>query len=181
MPHAHAHPHANANAAMNLSEAGRLALTHAEAIRHDYYNDQANNCTYGIGTLVHYGPCTATETATPVTDAMIANSLSRSIADAERIVRRSVTDHPLTQAQFDAAVRFIYNTGPGGQTALHPANTGDMPTVASRMQTYVQVCRHDPHTGRRIPGTCRVSHGLVNRRAAEAAPFRQPPAAPHLP
>lgn len=31
-----------------------------------YYNDVANNCTYGVGTLAHTAPCTPEELARPV-------------------------------------------------------------------------------------------------------------------
>lgn len=162
---------AGENAQMRLSQAGRQALAHAEAVRHVYYNDQGGNCTYGVGTLVHYGPCTAAEAASPVTDAMINASLTSSIRDAERLVRRTVTGHALTQRQFDAAVSLVYNTGLRGARALRPANQGDMDAVARNMQAIVYVCRHDARTGRVVPGSCRVSNGLVARRAREAAPF----------
>ncbi|WP_343050171.1 hypothetical protein [Burkholderia guangdongensis] len=47
-----------ANEGMRLSEAGWTALRIREHAIMAYYNDQANNCTYGVGTLAHYGPCT---------------------------------------------------------------------------------------------------------------------------
>ncbi|KRE92537.1 hypothetical protein ASG87_00660 [Frateuria sp. Soil773] len=143
---------------------------HGEAVRRAHYDDQGNNCTYGVGTLVHFGPCTATEMAAPVTDAMVERSLDGSLAVAERQVRNAVTGHDLTQEQFDAAVSFVYSTGHRGLSALRPANEGDMAGVASRMRGFVHVCQRD-RSGRIVPGRCRISAGLVNRRNREAAPF----------
>jgi GH24 family phage-related lysozyme (muramidase) len=39
--------------------------------------------------------------------------LARGIRQAEQVLQRAVTDHELTQDQFDAAVSFAYNV-PGG-------------------------------------------------------------------
>jgi lysozyme len=50
-----------ANETKRLSAAGWAALrTREHAVLH-YYSDVANNCTYGIGTLAHHGPCTDEE------------------------------------------------------------------------------------------------------------------------
>lgn len=47
-----------ANESLRLSDAGWAELRRRESAVMAYYNDQANNCTYGIGTLAHTGPCT---------------------------------------------------------------------------------------------------------------------------
>lgn len=161
-----------ANETKRLSQQGRQNLAHSEAVRRAYYNDQGNNCTFGQGTLVHYGPCTATELAGQVTQQMIDQARNTDIAEAERLVRNAVRAHELTQAQFDAAVSFVCNTGT--TQPLRPANQGNMAEVARRIDGYVYVCRRDQH-GRAIPGTCQVSAGLVNRRQRETAPFRNAP------
>lgn len=162
-----------ANEDMRLSAAGHQALAQAEAVRRADYNDQGNNCTFGQGQLVHYGPCTAAEAATRVTDRAIAEARDNSVATAERLVRNAVRAHPLTQDQFDAAVSFVFNTGT--TSVLRPANAGNMHEVANRMSQFVNVCQHDPNTGRVIPATCRLNPGLVARRQREAAPFRNSP------
>lgn len=159
-----------ANENMRLSQAGRAALTHNEAVRRTHYNDQGNNCTLGVGTLVHYGPCTAQEMAAPpLPDAVVRQYMDRGVDRAERLVRHAVRAHELTQAQFDAAVSFVYNTG--ATRPLRVANTGNLPEVARQMMQYTMVCQHDQRTGRAINGTCRQSGGLLNRRRREAAPF----------
>jgi Lysozyme inhibitor LprI len=46
------------NETMQMSPSGRTALRQRERAVLSYYNDAANNCTYGVGTLAHRGPCT---------------------------------------------------------------------------------------------------------------------------
>ncbi|WP_409340008.1 glycoside hydrolase family protein [Paraburkholderia sp. CI2] len=60
--------------------------------------------------------------------------LTARVHDAERLVRATVIGHALTQAQFDAAVSFAYNsTDRNTREALDPANRGDMEGVAQHM------------------------------------------------
>lgn len=40
---------------MRLSDAGALLIAEFEGFRPNLYNDAANNCTIGFGTLVHMG------------------------------------------------------------------------------------------------------------------------------
>jgi lysozyme len=154
---------------MSLSAQGRADLRLREGTIPRYYNDIANNCTFGVGTLVHTGPCSAEELRTPVTDAMIDAQLSSGIATAEQIVRGQVQDHALTQAQFDAAVSFAYTTGStGAQPAMQAANRGDSAGVVRHFNENVFVHPRDRSGHRGAPVR---SKGLANRRAAEAAPF----------
>lgn len=168
-------PPGNANAGLTLSRAGQRALQVNEGMRHVYYNDTANNCTYGIGSLAYMGPCRANELGQPVPDTLIQSSLATGVRYAEQIVRNAVTDHPLTQAQFDAAVSFAYNIPRRAIEALAPANRGDMAGVARNMNEYIYTHSHDAH-GRPV-GPRRRSDGLAERRRREAAPFLAPPLA----
>lgn len=79
-------------------------------IRH-YYNDPANNCTYGVGTLAHLGACSPQEMNTPVSNSKIATSLQAGISRAESAIYKYVNRFPLSQPQFDALVSFAYNLG----------------------------------------------------------------------
>lgn len=89
---------------------------------------------------------------------------------AERTVQGIVTDRQLTQAQFDAAVSFAYNSSRRNtQLALAPANQGDMSSVAHHMMQNVLLIPRD-RSGRAI-GPARISRGLMNRRLRESAPF----------
>ncbi|WP_175694021.1 glycoside hydrolase family protein, partial [Burkholderia ambifaria] len=112
-----------ANENMRLSQAGWAALRQRENVIMAYYNDQANNCTYGVGTLVHAGPCTPQELARPVSAAQVNAQLAARVSTAEAAVRRAVSNRDLTQAQFDELVSYTYNAGnTGAQTALRAAN-----------------------------------------------------------
>lgn len=101
-----------------------------------YYNDAPinGNCIWGVGTLAHFGPCTPAELHRAVLPEQVNAILTARVHDAERLVRATVTEHALTQAQFDAAVSFAYNpTNRNTREALDPANRGDMEAVAQNM------------------------------------------------
>jgi lysozyme len=118
-----------ANENMYMSAAGYGALRHNEGVRMHYYDDAPvnGNCTWGVGTLAHLGPCTPEELRRPVTPAQVDAALHLRVQDAERLVRAIVTQTQLTQAQFDVAVSFAYNTTRRTtRWALSPANTGNM-------------------------------------------------------
>jgi len=48
-----------ANETMRMSANGMSELRRRESVVLRYYNDTANNCTFGAGTLAHLGRCTA--------------------------------------------------------------------------------------------------------------------------
>src|SRR5580698_2021791 len=99
---------------MSMSLAGYAALRVSEGVVMSYYNDNhlptGGNCTWGIGTLAHMGPCTQEELNRTVQPEQANAILYARVHDAERRVRAVVTERPLTQAQFDAAVSFAYNS-----------------------------------------------------------------------
>lgn len=159
-----------ANENMTMSAAGMTALRQREGAVLRYYNDSANNCTYGVGTLAHTGACTRAELQRPVTVAQVNTQLYMRVSSAEAAVKRQVHAHPLTQAQFDSLVSFVYNTGAtGSRTTLRAANSGATREVASHMHQNVYVHPHDAH-GRR--GRAVRVPGLVHRRNEEAAAFQ---------
>lgn len=160
-----------ANESMRMSDRGYADLRLSEGVRMEYYNDSANHCTYGVGTLAHYGPCTVEELQTAVTVELVNAALTTRVASAEAAVRRGVPDVQLAQAQFDALVSYVYNVGAGGAAAaLTAANQGTPGAVAAHMQARVFIRRRDAQ-GRR--GEPRRLQGLVNRRQRESAPFLQ--------
>ncbi|WP_081992540.1 lysozyme [Collimonas arenae] len=159
-----------ANEHMRTSTAGMAALRTREGAVLRYYNDNANNCTYGVGTLAHSGVCTPEELQRPVTIPQVNAQLSLRVTAAEATVRRHVRDHQLTQEQFDSLVSFAYNTGAtGAAVTLRAANRGDAHAVVGHMNQNVYVHPRDAHGRRGRP--VRVP-GLVTRRRDEAAPFR---------
>lgn len=162
-----------ANEHMSLSKAGYAALRRREGTRLHYYNDKKvnGNCTWGVGTLAHFGPCTPEELRQKVTAKDVNRELAVRVHEKERIVRRLIRHHQLTQAQFDAAVSFAYNSNTiNTRRALAPADRGDMITVVQRMMQNVYITPHDAY-GRRA-GTPEYSRGLHNRRIEETQPFR---------
>ena len=159
-----------ANEDMRMSSAGIAALRRREGAVFSYYNDSANNCTYGIGTLAHLGVCTTEELRRPVTISEVNAQLSARISSAEVTVRRQVRDHQLTQEQFDSLVSFTYNTGPtGAAVTLRAANRGDTREVVGHMNQNVYV---HPRNARGRRGAPVLVQGLVIRRRDEARPFR---------
>jgi lysozyme len=161
-----------ANENMHTSAAGYAALRANEGVVMHYYNDARTNgnCTWGVGTLEHYGPCTQEEMRRTVLPQQVDGMLHQRVQEAERIVRATVTQQQLTQAQFDAAVSFAYNsTTRNIRDTLTPANTGNMAEVARQMRMNVMVVPRD-RQGHRV-GTAHLNAGLVHRREREVQPF----------
>jgi lysozyme len=160
------------NENMRMSAAGRGALRQREQAVLRYYNDAANHCTYGVGTLAHHGPCTEEELRRPVSMADVNTQLAIKVSTAEAAVRRRVREHPLTQDQFDALVSFTFNTGAtGARPTLDAANRGAVAEVSRHINGTVYVHPRDAN-GRRLPPV--RLQGLVNRRREEAVPFQTP-------
>lgn len=158
-----------ANESMAMSAEGLSDLRMREGAINRYYNDAANHCTFGVGALVHRGPCTVEELERAVTDSDIEHQLAGTVRAAERSVRAAVRRQALTQAQFDALVSYTFNVGPTGAfNALRAADSGDWEGVSRHMKSAVYVRPRDAHGNRLSP--VRLP-GLVNRRRAEAAPF----------
>ena len=161
----------SANATLRPSQAAYAALLFYEHQRMTYYNDSHNgNCTYGVGTLVHRGPCTPEELRRTVTREQVTASLDARVNEAAGAVRRAVSNRQLTQAQFDALVTYTYNRGAtGAHPVLHAANQGNDVAVVSIMNRNIHQHQRDPGS-RHVRSI--VMPGLVQRRLQESAPFR---------
>lgn len=169
------------NASLSMSEAGIEMLRGHESVRRTAYNDPVN-CTIGVGELVHYGKCTSEDKALRLTDEQVNEQLKKSVAEAEKAVRRKVKDQSLTQEQFDAAVSFTFNAGPAGaKHVLNEINKGEMAKACERMKRYVKVSDRDADGKKKRDEKGKVIMitlpGLVLRRDDECKPF-QPAAAP---
>lgn len=159
-----------ANENMAISASGRAELRRREDVRLQYYNDLANNCTFGVGALAHLGPCTAEELVRPVTAAQVDAQLAARLHTAEAGVRRHVNRHALTQAQFDALVSYTFNLGvTGARSVLDAENRGSNADVVTNMNRNVFIRPRDAR-GRRLRAV--RSQGLANRRREETSPFQ---------
>ena len=169
-------PSANAN--MSMSAAGRAALAAREGMggrpgnEGGYYNDSADNCTVGIGTLVHYGPCTSEELNRPANPAQNQADFDDRVRAAEDAVRNGVPNRRLNQNQYDALASGAYNSSGGMTGSFAQADRGNDAGVADQMRRNVLIHRHDAQ-GHRV-GPPIVSRGLVNRRAGEIAQYNRP-------
>jgi GH24 family phage-related lysozyme (muramidase) len=161
---------------MFMSTAARLTMRHTEKKMLQYYDDGGpgrGNCTWGIGTKAHNGPCSKAELAREVTDADIEREFASRLRAAERGVERNVKAE-LTQAQFDALVSLAYNAGVSGcVTVFELLNAGDFEGAAKRIASMTYGHKLVKH--KRVPV---FYPGLVSRRNEEAAPFRNVTNAP---
>ena len=155
-----------------LSKRGLDHLVQVEGLRLIAYRDVAGYWTIGVGHLLTDGELESG--LLRVGDAFIdwrvrglthdqALQLLDQDADwAERAVHQLVTV-PLTSPQFDALVSFVFNVGPGAfarSTLRRQLNAGDYASVPG------QLARWTFAGGRQV-------RGLVRRRAAEAALWRE--------
>lgn len=158
------------NAGLSVSAKGLATLTQHEHLVPSYYNDPADNCTYGVGTLVHFGPCTAAELHTQVTSQQITTSLNSALDDAQRTIKNHVKNTQLTQDQFDALTSFVYNRGAGGSRhVLKLIDEGKLDEAGRDMQQIIYGTVKNKKTGKKVK---QILPGLVTRRNYEAGPFR---------
>lgn len=160
--------HANPNANLSLStEARRRMRNQREGAVQGYYNDGRGNrghCSFGVGILVHRGPCTAEELQRPLSSSQLDMSFAAAIRDAEGAVRRNVSHQALTQDQFDALVSYAYNTGArGARETFQRVDQGNLRGAADLITRNT----YSTQNGRRV-----FMPGLVARRREESAPFR---------
>jgi GH24 family phage-related lysozyme (muramidase) len=157
------------NADLRLSERGKKVLAQHEGVKLTPYNDVADNCTVGVGILLHPGPCSPDELKTSITATTAQQQFEERANEAARYVRHYVKDQKLTQEQFDSLVSFVYNVGVGNaRPVLSTANAGKLNEVGQQIQQYHFISKKDKKTGKVTHETCK---GLVERRAAEAGAF----------
>jgi lysozyme len=112
-----------------LSTKGAAFITRHEGIRLSPYNDPFN-CTWGVGSLRHYGRCAASEYNLRLTYAQAMALLVRDASRFTSCVRSKVT-HPITQPQFDALVDLTFNAGCGSLDYSGIANEINRAALAS--------------------------------------------------
>ena len=103
---------------LTLSTSGAAFIAGFEGFRASPYDDPspARNCTIGYGHLIHSGPCTAADSQNwgSIT-VQQGQALLQSDANTRFVpsLRAGIPSTPLTQAEFDALIDWIYNEGPG--------------------------------------------------------------------
>lgn len=160
------------NSKFKMSAGARSRMRSKETMQLRYYDDGGKtgvgNCTWGIGTLAHRGPCTAEELARPVTVAEVEQTFSIKVAEAEQVVRKRVSRQQLNQEQFDALVSYTFNAGQrGAESALAKVDKGDFKSAAADISRTVYMSIKTKKGTKRV-----LARGLVSRRAEESAPFR---------
>jgi lysozyme len=151
---------------MHMSAAGRTMLKELEGVRTEPYLDVASLETTGCGHLcteeertfglITIGGADVPYRERPLTDAEIDQLLAQDLALAEQAITDAVTV-PLTQAQFDALVSWVFNCGIGAferSTLLTCLNSGDYAGVPAQLR------RWNKAGGQTV-------RGLTRRRARE--------------
>lgn len=147
-----------------MSEAGLARIREHEAFMSRTYDDGAGNSTIGYGHLVLDGE----DFSRGITEAEAIKLFER---DVERVVNGSLDKIKidLTQNQIDAIGSFIFNVGSGAfaKGLLPHINARRHERATSRILRYVT--GRDVRTGER-----RVLRGLLKRRRAEVALYKNP-------
>ncbi len=135
-----------------------------EGLEKRAYLDVAGVWTIGYGHTAgfrdgRFGP--ASEISEPQAESLLRADLASREGAVRRLVTAAVNRH-----EFDALVSFEFNTGAlARSTALRRLNAGDRVGAAEALTWWNKA---------RVDGALTVIHGLVRRRAAEAALFLTP-------
>jgi lysozyme len=147
---------------MAINDAGRQLIRNAEGRRFNAYTDSAGVWTIGYG---HTGNV---KSGDAITDSQAEAFLTSDLDKAEGDVLSLVTV-ALTENQKAALTSFVFNLGKGslqGSTLLSLLNKGDYAGAAGEFGRWVKATNAKTGEKETLPG-------LVTRRAAEAALFRQ--------
>ncbi len=147
-----------------LSDQGTQFIANFEGFRGNLYNDANGNCTIGYGHLVHTGPVNGSEPPEFIGGISQARALAILKEDAPSAAATVNKGAPglRTQQQFDALVSFCFNIGSGGfsrSSVCQLVVSGQLAKVPDDLAAWKR------------PGA-QVLTGLLRRRAAEAALFR---------
>lgn len=155
--------HVTAARMQHLSVRGAAFIGHFEGFRPAPYNDAAGYATIGFGHLIGLRPVTPSDRRRwqTITRKQALRLLQVDAEAAASAVRTHVKVR-LSQAEFDALVSFVFNTGAGAfatSTLLAKLNAGDRGSAAAEFAKWT-------HAGdKTLPG-------LATRRAAETRLFQ---------
>jgi lysozyme len=170
---------------MQLSSDGIDFIIELEGVRSQMYNDNAGNCTIGIGHLIHPGRCVAPLTSggsrsltggeaeslraeSPFINGLVQQEVRR-LFDADKQVFEDVVNDrvtvQLTQPQFDALISFSFNVGAGhfaASSLVRALNEGSYQNVPTEIRRWIYSTQGGVQT---------VNPGLQRRREREAELF----------
>lgn len=151
---------------MQMTEEGLALIRRFEGFRAEAYRCPAGVWTIGYGHTSQAG-APAVKAGMRISEAEARSVLARDVAGFAKAVSAALT-REVSPQQFSALVSFAFNVGEGAfrrSSVLKAVNAGDFRAVPERLKLWVKA------DGRMLPG-------LVRRRAAEAALFASPQAAP---
>lgn len=159
---------------MHISEKGIALIVKYEGLVPYAYNDPVGHATFGVGHLLHMGPCTAEDFRK---FGSRTNRRSDAVNRAKRILKEDLRPRedavkrlvkvPLNQCEFDALVSLVFNIGEGNF-----ASSSVLRLLNQRQRK--EAGRHflDWNKGT-IGGHLTVLLGLTLRRWAERRRFRK--------
>ena len=161
--------------AFDVSYRGRLFILGWEAWRPNLYNDAANHCTIGFGSLVHEGRCAfaATNAAERpylggITLTQGFQLFGQNLRDRALTPVHNLINVPLNQFELDAVVSLVYNIGAGDR--FRDSNTRTL-INQGRTRRSLNEARLRREWGEFRLARGRVLQGLVDRRAGELEIF----------
>lgn len=98
---------------LQLSPKGLAFIMQWESFSATPYNDQGNNATVGYGHLLHLGPVTQGDWASPgvISQHHATQLLLQDVQQTVEAIGVIVPNVDLKQSQFDALVSFVFNIG----------------------------------------------------------------------
>lgn len=151
---------------MQMTQEGLALIRRFEGFRGEAYRCPAGVWTIGYGHTSQAGP-PAVKPGMRMSEAEADAVLARDVEVFARAVRAGLT-REIGPQQFSALVSFAFNVGTGAfsrSSVLRMVNAGRFDAVPARLKLWVKA------RGKVLPG-------LERRRAAEAALFARPAAAP---
>lgn len=145
-----------------ISYAGLALIKRSETLRLRAYESPDGDATIG------WGHTRTAKRGMWINEHSATQLLSSDLRRAEQAVMRLVRV-PLTRAQFDALVSFVFNVGVGNfsrSTLLRRVNDRQFHAVPNELMKWTKI---------RVDGNPVQLRGLVIRRAAEARLFDAPP------
>lgn len=150
---------------MRTSDYGIEQIKEHEALRLEWYKDQAGIPTIGYGHVIKPNESYLYD---GITEAQATELLRQDLKEAEDAVNRSI-DVPLQQNEFDALVSLVFNIGGGAFRSSTVRKRINELSTQEEIEKWWKAWNKVT-----IGGQKQVSRGLVKRRAAEVEYYFNP-------